>query len=90
MRGPDSWFELLERVRDRMTHLQNLADISRGFTSGADRFYCVRDVTQHYLDTIPDSDVFFSRWGDFSRGHEAHTHSARWRKRGAPAGEAFS
>ena len=63
VRGPDSWFELLERVRDRMTPLQNLADISRGFTSGADRFYCVRDVTQHYLDTIPDPDVFFSRWG---------------------------
>ena len=34
-----------------MTPLQELAEISRGFTSGADRFYCVRDVTQRHLDS---------------------------------------
>ena len=47
----------------RMTPLQELAEISRGFTSGADRFYCVRDVTQQHLDNIPDPQQFLDRWG---------------------------
>ena len=63
VRGPDSWFELLERTRSHMTPLQELAEISRGFTSGADRFYCVRDVTQRHLDSIPDPQEFLDRWG---------------------------
>ena len=63
IRGPDSWFELVERTRSRMAQLQELAKISRGFTSGADRFYCVRDVTQQHLDSIPDPQEFLDRWG---------------------------
>ena len=63
VRAPDSWFELRERARDRLVPLHELARISRGFTSGADRFYCVRDVTQHYLDSIPDPQAFLDRWG---------------------------
>ena len=63
VRGPDSWFELMERARSRMTPLQELAEISRGFTSGADRFYCVRDFTQRHLDSTPDPQAFLDRWG---------------------------
>ena len=63
VRGSDSWFELVERTRSHMTPLQELAEISRGFTSGADRFYCVRDVTQRHLDRIPDPQDFLERWG---------------------------
>ena len=63
VRGPDSWFELVGRVSNRLVRLNELADISRGFTSGADRFFCVRDVTQQHLDAIPDPQEFQSRWG---------------------------
>ena len=63
VRGPDSWFELMDRIRSRMAPLHELAEISRGFTSGADRFYCVRDITQQHLDTIPDPQQFQDRWG---------------------------
>ena len=63
VRGPDSWFELIERARDRMTPLQELAEVRFGFKTGADRFYCVRDVTQQHLDTIPDPQQFQDRWG---------------------------
>ena len=63
VRGPDSWFELLERARDHMTPLQNLAKVRFGFKTGADRFYCVRDVTQQHLDAIADPDEFYNRWG---------------------------
>ena len=63
VRGPDSWFELIERARDRMTPLQELAEVRFGFKTGADRFYCVRDVTKQHLDTIPDPQQFQDRWG---------------------------
>ena len=63
VRSPDSWFELIERARSRMTPLRVLAEISRGFTSGADRFYCVRDVTERHLDSLPDPQEFLDRWG---------------------------
>ena len=63
VRAPDSWFELLERARSRMAPLRELAEISRGFTSGADRFFCVRDVTQRHLNSIPDEQAFRDRWG---------------------------
>ena len=63
LRAPDSWFELLQRSRAHMAPLHELATISRGFTSGADRFFCVRDVTQRHLDSTPDPRQFLDRWG---------------------------
>ena len=76
VRGSDSWFELVERTRSHMTPLQELAEISRGFTSGADRFYCVRDVTQRHLDSIPDPQEFLDRWG-ISRRDTQHIRIVR-------------
>ena len=67
IRGPESWFEIMDRTRDRMAPLQDLAEISRGFTSGADRFFCVHDVTQMHLDTTLDPEVFRNRWGILRR-----------------------
>ena len=49
LRAPDSWFDLLERARSRMAPLRELARVRFGFKTGADRFFCVRDVTQQYL-----------------------------------------
>ena len=63
IRGPDSWFELMDRANTMMTPLQNLARIRRGFTSGNDHFYCVGDVTQEQLDKIDRPEEFRSRWG---------------------------
>ncbi len=63
VRGPNSWFELMERARTRLAPLHELAKIRRGFTSGADRFFCVRDVTQRHLDDIRDPQAFLDRWG---------------------------
>ena len=63
VRGQDSWFELMECAGEQLTRLQDLATIRRGFTSGADKFYCVRDVTQHHLNNTPDPNEFLDRWG---------------------------
>ena len=46
-----------------MTPRHELAEVRRGFTSGADRFYCVRDVTQTHLDNLTDPEAFRERWG---------------------------
>ena len=63
VRGPDSWFELLERARSQMIPFQELALVRFGFKTGADRFFCVRDVTQRHLDSLPDPGAFLDRWG---------------------------
>ena len=63
IRGPSSWFELTERARDRMAPLQELAIVRFGFKTGADRFFCVYDVTQQHLDTVRDPRDFQDRWG---------------------------
>ena len=63
VRGPDSWFEIVERARSRMTPLWELAIVRFGFKTGADDFFCVRDVTQRHLDSIPDPQKFLDRWG---------------------------
>ena len=62
IRGPEIWFELMARARSRMTQLHELAEVRRGFTSGVDRFYCVRDVTQQHLDNTADPHAFRERW----------------------------
>ena len=46
-----------------MVPLRDLAHIRRGFTSGADWFYCVRDVTQRHLKDTQDPQAFLDRWG---------------------------
>ena len=76
VRAPDVWFDLKSRAGDRMAPLQELAEVRRGFTSGADKFYCVRDVTQHYLDHIPDPQDFQRRWG-ISRKDTRHVRIVR-------------
>ena len=63
VRGPDSWFELMERARSHMAPLRELALVRFGFKSGADRFFCMRDVTQRHLDSTPDPQQFLDRWG---------------------------
>ena len=63
IRGPESWFELIERTADRMTPLQNLALVRFGFKTGFDKFFCVHDVTQQHLDRTPDPQAFLNRWG---------------------------
>ena len=76
VRGPESWFELLERARSHMTPLHELALVRFGFKTGADRFFCVRDVTQRHLDSIPNPQEFLDRWG-ISRGDARHIRIVR-------------
>ena len=63
VRGPDSWFELLDRAGDRMTPLKDLALVRFGFKTGYDNFFSLHDVTQQHLDKITDAQEFLNRWG---------------------------
>ena len=63
IRGPNSWFELLDRANQMMAPLQDLARIRRGYTTGNDQFYCVLDVTQEQLAKTGRPEEFKDRWG---------------------------
>lgn len=63
IRAPDVWFDILETAGERLIPLHELAEIRRGFTSGADKFYCVRDVTDEQMKRYPNTAEFEGAWG---------------------------
>jgi hypothetical protein len=63
VRAPDIWFDFLESAGPLLVPFHELATISRGFTSGADRFYCVRDVTEEQLSRTLGPAEFRRTWG---------------------------
>lgn len=63
IRGPDVWFDLLESAGQRMVPLHEIADVKRGFTSGIDKFFCVRDVTDEQIRQLPNPPDFRAKWG---------------------------
>jgi type I restriction-modification system DNA methylase subunit len=62
VRAPDVWFAMLDRARERMVPLQELAEVRFGFKTGADKFFCVRDVTAEELRRYPQPRDFRRRW----------------------------
>jgi hypothetical protein len=45
LRAPDVYFEVLRRAGGRLTRLSSVAGIRRGYTTGANDFFFVKDVT---------------------------------------------
>ena len=88
VRGPDSWFELLERARSRMTPLQELAEISRGFTRRLRQVFLRARFHPEAPGQHPGPPGVPGPMGDLPQGHPAHPHSARRHERGAPGREA--
>ena len=62
LRAPDIYFELLGRCPGRFVPVGELAEVRRGFTSGVDKFFCVRDVTDEELRRTPDPAAFRRKW----------------------------
>lgn len=63
LRAPDVYFELLDRCGGRMAPVYELAEVKRGFTSGIDKFFCVRDVTEEEVERAGGADGFHDKWG---------------------------
>ncbi|MBI2866666.1 MAG: SAM-dependent DNA methyltransferase [Chloroflexi bacterium] len=63
VRAPDVWFDILEIAGERLVPLHELAEVRFGFKTGADRFFCVRDVTEEQLRLLPDAAAFRAKWG---------------------------
>ena len=63
LRAPDIYFELQDRFGDRMVPLEELAVIKRGITSGCDKFFFVRDITERCLAEVPVAREFRSIYG---------------------------
>jgi type I restriction-modification system DNA methylase subunit len=62
LRAPDVYFDLLDRCGDRLVPLDEIAEVKRGFTSGVDRFFCVRDVTEDELKRAGNAEEFRAKW----------------------------
>ena len=52
IRAPAIYFRILERAKDRLVPLSSVARIRRGFTTGANDFFYLRDITEE----IPESE----------------------------------
>ena len=63
LRAPDLWFELLDRFGDRLAPLGELADVRFGVKTGKDEFFLPRDVSQEYLDKVPEFHLFRQDFG---------------------------
>lgn len=62
IRAPNVYFELLDRCRDGLVPLSELANVRFGFKSGADKFFCVRDVTEQELRKSGGPAAFRRKW----------------------------
>lgn len=63
VRAPDVWFDILKTSKNKLVQLHELAEIRRGFTSGSDKFYCVRDVTDEQIARYKSAAQFEQVWG---------------------------
>ena len=63
LRAPDLFFELQKRYGARLVLLPSIADIKRGVTSGADKFFFVRDITDACLKDTPSPREFRAKYG---------------------------
>jgi type I restriction-modification system DNA methylase subunit len=45
LRAPDIFFKILEKGKDKLVPLKQIAEVRRGFTTGADPWFYVRDIT---------------------------------------------
>jgi len=63
LRAPDLWFKWLDRFRDRLAPLGEIAEVRRGITSGKDEFFFPRDASADGLDEISDPVTFEREFG---------------------------
>jgi type I restriction-modification system DNA methylase subunit len=45
LRAPDIYWKILEKGKDKLVRLGDIADVRRGFTTGANEFFYLEDVT---------------------------------------------
>lgn len=55
LRAPEIYWEILERAGDRLVPLGEIADVRRGFTTGANEFFF---LPSRHFDVEPDGDHF--------------------------------
>ncbi len=63
LRAPDLWFKLLDKYGERLAPLGEIADISRGITSGIDDFFFPKDCSASCLETHKDPTKFRNTYG---------------------------
>jgi len=61
-RAPDVYFELLDRCKQKLVPLSEIATVRFGFKTGADKFFCVRDVTEQEIRRTGSPAAFHRKW----------------------------
>jgi type I restriction-modification system DNA methylase subunit len=62
IRAPDVYIDLLDRCKDRLVPLSEAATVRFGFKTGADKFFCVRDVTEQEIERTGSPAAFHRKW----------------------------
>jgi len=62
LRAPDVYFDLLDRCKDKLVPIYEVAKVRFGFKTGADKFFCVRDVTEDEVKRAGSAEAFRARW----------------------------
>ncbi|HUS49038.1 MAG TPA: Eco57I restriction-modification methylase domain-containing protein, partial [Candidatus Paceibacterota bacterium] len=68
LRAPDIYFTILKKGKDKLVKLGDIAEVSRGFTTGANEFFYVEDVTDKINFLQVKSKI--KNFGDFSNIEE--------------------
>lgn len=63
LRAPQIFFKLLERGGEKFVPLGQITEIKRGITSGCDKFFFPRDITDHALADPLNDKEFKDRYG---------------------------
>lgn len=50
LRAPDIYWKILEKGKDKLVRLGDIAEVRRGFTTGVNEFFYVEDVTDKIED----------------------------------------
>jgi hypothetical protein len=63
LRAPDLWFELLDKLGDKLRPLGEIADVRFGVKTGDDSFFFPKDVSEEALSEEADPTEFEERFG---------------------------
>ncbi len=58
LRSPEIFTKIIGTAKDKLIPLRSVVDVKRGFTTGANEFFYVQDVTDEAI-AMPDKDYYF-------------------------------
>ncbi|MCX7839545.1 MAG: hypothetical protein N2559_08850, partial [Anaerolineae bacterium] len=63
LRAPDIFFKILEKGKGKLVRLEEIAEVRRGFTTGANEFFYLEDITNETRERLPRAGLRYCRNG---------------------------